>query len=193
MWAPESAQYACPSHTGHCPRLVLQGCHPDCSNSLIPTSGKALSTSYPRYNSVFALLKKKHKQKEAFEKLQWVSYSFKTDCISRSQAQRMFPVWSFTYAKVMCFSHPPCALPWSSHRQEKFPATLSSADQLLGEVTSYRRLKPLSDLTSLGGKSQAHPPYSLPNTVFTLHISGCGGKPLKSGYLLHSSRAPQRR
>lgn len=41
-----------------------------------PPLGMPHHTGYPGYNSVFALLKKKHEQYEATEKLWWFSYPF---------------------------------------------------------------------------------------------------------------------
>lgn len=67
----------------------------------------------------------------------------------------MFPVWSFTYARVnVFFSYSPCTS-WELLQPEKISSYAgSSADQLLGGVTGYRGLKSLSDLTWLGRKSQ---------------------------------------
>lgn len=67
----------------------------------------------------------------------------------------MFPVWSFTYARVnVFFSYSPCTS-WELLQPEKISSSAgSSADQLLGGVTGYRGLKSLSDLTWLGRKSQ---------------------------------------
>lgn len=116
-----------------------------------PPLGMPCHTGYPGCNDISALLKKQHEQYEATEKLRWFSYPFffffsKQTAFPDPRRRGCSQSGASHMQESMCFSLILPALPGSSEAG-------SSADRLLRGVTAYRRLKPLSDLTCLGGKS----------------------------------------
>lgn len=123
VWAPQSAPSVCPGRDAHWPRLTWQSCQPDpreCPVTLVTHETAAYCLYWKRNMSDSRPLK---------------SFSdfptpFQTDCISRSQAQRMFTVWSLTYARLnVFFSHLLCTSlelqePGKIHRIEKLQNNL---------------------------------------------------------------------
>lgn len=197
-WAPESAWSAWPGRIGHCPRpLPCKAASPTAATAWPPPLGVPCHTSYPGYNGIFVLLKKKQEQYKATEKLWWFSYPFLNRLHFQIPGTEDVPRLELHICKSQC------VFLLSSLRFLGAPAARENSQlgwlrckPATGRSNSLQKAKTFEWSDTIRGKKSARSPYPLPNPVFTLDISGCRGKllALTGGYhLLHSSREPRRR